>query len=713
MLGMEGLESRVVMYSATGNAWLNPAVVTISFMPDGTDLGGVQSNMQSAFDSNPYLAGRWKDEILKAAQVWAQQTNVNFVVVPDDGAPVGEGGFQQGSPNQGDIRIGGFNYGTSTLAEATMPPAVNNYSIAGDVVFNTGMGFNIGTTYDLFTVASHEIGHALGLGESSAYSSAMMWPTYVGRKMGLAADDVAGIRSIYSGGLPRSPDAYSNLNSSLNAAANVNSFINQSAKTGLVTSQDITSAGQADHFSFVAPAGSGGQMTVAVQSDGLSLLSSRVTVYAADKTTILGSAVGMKQYGSTVSVSLNGVVDGATYYVRVQGAEPTALGTGRYALGLGFNGAAVPRQSSSMVGFVEGSPRTSGGGTANQSELVSAIPVILGIGPDTGTSASDGVTSASALTIRGIAAPGHTISVYDDGVFLGTTTADASGDWLLDARSTPFTTGQHFLTAQASYEFDMPPGLMIAGVMSNGNAAISDSMGQLLGYDTYDISNGRIDATTESSRTYTVVVDTAAPAAPTVGGLTSFTGRGWGGTYLSDSKTQTFFGRAEAGSRVTVTANGSTLGEVVADRHGNWNFAIASGLVAGQTYAIAARATDLAGHSSVVSQSLSLSQQRERSTSLKSDLGVSNVGILGGLVSGIGDLLSVGSSPTISGRAKAGTRVAVMLDSIVIGMADVDLLGNWSFKTHSLASGTYSLSFRVFETGGNYGNAGGTLSILV
>ena len=73
---IESLESRVVLYSATGNAWMNPAVVTISFMPDGTNLGGNVSNLQSTFNSNAGLKG-WQNVILQAAQVWAQQTNLN------------------------------------------------------------------------------------------------------------------------------------------------------------------------------------------------------------------------------------------------------------------------------------------------------------------------------------------------------------------------------------------------------------------------------------------------------------------------------------------------------------------------------------------------------------------------------------------------------------------------------------------------------------
>src|SRR4051812_40520050 len=79
---LESLESRLLLSPATGTAGLTPATITISFVPDGTSLGGATSNLVSAFNAN--LAGRWQSEILRAAQVWAQRTNINFVVVPDD-----------------------------------------------------------------------------------------------------------------------------------------------------------------------------------------------------------------------------------------------------------------------------------------------------------------------------------------------------------------------------------------------------------------------------------------------------------------------------------------------------------------------------------------------------------------------------------------------------------------------------------------------------
>ena len=240
---VEGLESRVVLYSATGNLWPNPHLITISFMPDGTNLGGgVKSNLFSSFNGKSSLAGKWENIILQAAQEWAQQTNINFAVVPDDGAPAGSDADEQGDPGFGDIRIGGYNFGCSTLALTYQPPNANNFSLAGDMTFNTGQSFNVGSTYDLFTVAMHEFGHALGLGESSV-SGAVEYGTYTGTMKGLASDDIAGIRSIYSGNAPRTGDAYNTngaSNNTLSTAASINSQINTSSLTGLVPNLDIT-----------------------------------------------------------------------------------------------------------------------------------------------------------------------------------------------------------------------------------------------------------------------------------------------------------------------------------------------------------------------------------------------------------------------------------------------------------------------------------------
>jgi hypothetical protein len=375
-LWLEALESRITPYSVSGNAWPAPQLITISFVPDGTIVSTsgsnyVYSNLFATFNSKFGSAAKWENQILKAAQVWAQQTNINFAVVPDDGAAEGSGLFQQGDPGHGDIRISGFNFGCSTLAQAFMPPPVNNYSIAGDVQFNSGAAFNIGTTYDLFTVAMHEFGHALGLNHSS-YVTAAMYGAYAGTRTGLGADDVNGIRSIYSNNAARTGDSLdvgtSTSNNSFTYAANLTSSIDPNALTGLVANLDVTKPTEADYYTFTAPCTTTGTLTVNVQSSGLSLLSPKVTVYAADQTTVLGTAGSAGTYqGATLSVTVSNVTAGQQFYVKVAGAETgtgawQSFNTGAYALTLNFGSGASPTVPLPNTQLANGNPISGGGG---------------------------------------------------------------------------------------------------------------------------------------------------------------------------------------------------------------------------------------------------------------------------------------------------------------------------------------------------------------
>jgi hypothetical protein len=559
--GLEALESRVVLYSATGNAWMNPAVITISFMPDGTSLGGASSNLVSTFNSNPYLVNRWQNQVLKGAQVWAQQTNINFVVVPDDGAPSGGGSNQEGDPGHGDIRIGGYSFGSSTLAWSYQPPSVNNFSIAGDITFNTAVGWNIGQTYDLFTVAAHEFGHTLGLGESSV-SNSLEYPMYTGVKQGLASDDIAGIRSIYSANGPRTADYFGGLNNLVVSAADLTNVLDPTALTALVPNLNIAAPGQSEYFTAIAPVGTSGTMQVTAQSLGLSQLAPKLTVYAADLVTVLGYASGAGQYGTTLTVTVPNVTAGQQFYVKVQGADTTSFGTGNYSLGLSFNGTAPPVEASPVIAYANGTPLHSGGGSPNQAlpgdeVLVGAAPTILGISPDTGASSYDGVTNANRITVSGIAPDNEAIAVYRDGAPIGTTTADPNGNWTFDYTGTVLADGTYTLTARATDP--------------NGNVS-------------------------DASYPYGVTIDTSTPETPAIGGIVASTVVSLNAATTAD-KTPVFFGTAEPYSQVALFQGLTMLGNTAADGNGNWNYTDSTGAL--QTlnlYSFTALSTDLVGN---------------------------------------------------------------------------------------------------------------------
>ncbi|HZU35779.1 MAG TPA: matrixin family metalloprotease, partial [Gemmataceae bacterium] len=367
--------------SLSGNAWPHPELITISFMPDGTNLGGKTSNLFSTFNNKFGSASTWENIILKAAQTWAQATNINFAVVIDNGSASGAGNYQQGDPGMGDIRIGGYSFaGSSALALTDMPPPVNNYSIAGDMVFNTGQAFNVNRTYDLYTVALHEFGHALGL-DHSGLSTAAMYGTYMGVHGGLSNDDISGIESIYSNGQPRSPDAYdaASPNNSFTAAANINGQINTSSMTALVTNLDITKAGELDYYQFTAPAGCGTSLTVKVQSQGLSLLAPTLTLYNGSQTQ-LATVSGAGHYGTTLTVTYNGLTAGQTYYVKVAGADSSAFGTGAYALTLDLGSNPSPTVPLPNTQTANGNPLSGSGGIAEQQLfLVDSLFVLVGL----------------------------------------------------------------------------------------------------------------------------------------------------------------------------------------------------------------------------------------------------------------------------------------------------------------------------------------------
>src|SRR5260221_3996412 len=73
---------------------------------------------------------------------------------------------------------------------------MNPESIAGDIHMDADENWHAGGDLDIYSVALHEAGHALGLGHSDK-PGAVMYP-YYRLNAQLTADDIAGIRAVYA-----------------------------------------------------------------------------------------------------------------------------------------------------------------------------------------------------------------------------------------------------------------------------------------------------------------------------------------------------------------------------------------------------------------------------------------------------------------------------------------------------------------------------------
>ena len=126
-------------------------------------------------------------------------------------------------------------------------------------------------------------------------------------------------------------------------ATNLTTLINPTGLTALVNGLDITTTTDLDYYKFVAPVGLSGTTTIGVVSEGLSLLSPRVSIYNAAGTSL--GTLSSTNYGATLSLTVGGLTAGQTYYVKVDGVDATAFGTGAYALTLNFGTGSSPTPS--------------------------------------------------------------------------------------------------------------------------------------------------------------------------------------------------------------------------------------------------------------------------------------------------------------------------------------------------------------------------------
>ncbi len=321
-------------YTLMGGQWDNSQTITYSIAPDGVNWDQGTNNVNSSLNTE-YGGTGWQALVARALQTWASVTNLNFSQVADGPYPFNAPGINQGDPYFGDIRIGGYNFGTTSTIARTYGPPPNGQTAAGDVELNTGFNFAPGSHYDLESVLLHEVGHSLGLGESPQPSS-VMYSNYEGARQSLSAYDVEGIQSIYGA---RLPDIYQGqgLAISPTTALDLTPVLNANEQ-GQLAGLSLQTIGDVEYFSVVAPALTGATLDVAAIAQGFSLLSPKISVIDPATGATLATAAHPDQYGDLALASVPGVQAGHRYVIAVTGATNDVFSIGSYGIELGFFG---------------------------------------------------------------------------------------------------------------------------------------------------------------------------------------------------------------------------------------------------------------------------------------------------------------------------------------------------------------------------------------
>lgn len=301
-----------------------------------------------------------------------------------------------------------------------------------------------------------------------------------------------------------------------------------------------------------------------------------------------------------------------------------------------------------------------------------AAPVVASFSTDSGV-AGDGITNDSTLELKGTAAAGSTVKIYDGSTQIGTATPTSTGSW--DYITQVLTDAKHTLTATAT-----------------------NSSGQ----------------TSAASAAVAVTVDTKAPAAPTIASDT-----------VNATNQVVMSGTAEANSAIKVFDGTTQVGTATTNSSGAWSVTT-SALSAG-SHALTAKATDVAGNVSAASTAVdpvigTTTSGTGTGTSGTSGTGTSGTGTSGTGTSGTGtsgtgtsgtgttapaapkiasfstdsgvagDHITSDKTLTLAGTAAANSTVKVFDGSTQLGIATADANGAWHYSTAGLLDGKHSLT---------------------
>ncbi len=272
------------------------------------------------------------------------------------------------------------------------------------------------------------------------------------------------------------------------------------------------------------------------------------------------------------------------------------------------------------------------------------------------------VTNDTTPTLSGSSGvAGGTISIYDNGRLIGTTTVGSNGSWSFTP-DTALADGSHSFTA-----------------------TVTDGVGR----------------TSEPTGGFGIVIDTKAPDAASDLLVTDNVGAYQGPVVsgdTTDDNTPTLSGRAEPGSTVNIIDNGQVIGSTKVNPDGTWSYTPDQPLANG-AHDLTTTVTDPSGNTgpegSHVVITVDVVPGKVEITAVTDDAG----SVTGSLSQ---NAVTDDTRPQISGTAKAGSTVTIMDGSNVLGTTTAGADGTWSFTPSvDLGRGEHTFTATAKDPMGN------------
>ncbi|HGT9291414.1 BapA/Bap/LapF family large adhesin [Enterobacter kobei] len=392
-----------------------------------------------------------------------------------------------------------------------------------------------------------------------------------------------------------------------------------------------------------------------------------------------------------------------------------------------------------------------------------ATPTAIVLTDDTGTIrgtiTSGTATDASKPILAGTGEPGGTITIYDNGVVVGTTTVLPNGTWSIRPDG-PLPDGAHSITvvetdaagnqsaasAPITFTVDTTPPLAPGNlVVSNdggsisgtaepgstvtirdGNVILGTSVADSEGNFTLTLTPPKLNGETLTANatdaagntgpaTAAAAPDTTPPQTPVIVSViddVQATTGPVGQNGLTNDRAPTLNGTGEPGSTITISNGSDILGTVNVPSSGLWSFTPPVPLPNG-TYVLTATATDAAGNPSGQSNAWTITVDGTAPDAPVITQVVDDApgGTLGSL--NLNDTTN-DATPTLSGTAEANATVTIRADGVVIGTTVADGLGAWSFTPSTpLGEGPHALTAVATDAAGNTSGVSNSWGLII